>query len=82
MNPTALTEQFTLLWQNNPYMICAAAAGLLLLAIFKRKTFFRLLALLLFIGGVYLVVSQFGKSLDTGIRNTEEMTTKTQKALE
>jgi len=82
MNLYALTEQFTLLWQNNPYMIYAAAAGLLLLAIFRRKIFFRLLALLLFIGGVYLVVSQLGKSLDTGIRNTEEMTTKTQKALE
>lgn len=81
MNLTNLTEQLTSFYQSSPLVIYAVAGLLALLAYFKRKAFFRLLTLLLFLAGVYLVVNQLGQSLDTGIKNKEAMTHSTENAL-
>jgi len=82
MDPTVLFEKFSTIYRDSPHAIYALGGVLIALVLFKRKYFFRVLLLLLFITGVYLVIDQFGQSLDTGIKNKEEMSTKTRKALE
>jgi len=81
MNLTNLQEQLTNLYQSNPLIVYVLLGILLLLAIFKRKALIKLFIFLLFVGGVYLVVSQFGQSVETGIKNKESMAHKTEKAL-
>jgi len=81
MNLTNLQDQLASLYQNYPLVAYALLGLLLLLAIFKRKLLVKLFIFLLFIVGVYLVVNQFGQSVETGIKNEEIMAHKTVDAL-
>ncbi|GAB4181501.1 MAG: hypothetical protein Tsb0017_01300 [Geothermobacteraceae bacterium] len=82
MDVQALIDQavaFALRW---PVPVAVGGGLLVLLFLFKRKLLWQLLALTLFVAGVYLVVRTIGEGLDAGVHKKDAMIHKTEKALE
>jgi len=82
MDVQALIDQAVVLVQRWPVPVAIGGGLLVLLFLFRRKLLWQLLALALFVAGVYLVIQTIGEGLDAGVHNKDAMIHKTEKALE
>ncbi|RMG58407.1 MAG: hypothetical protein D6717_02940 [Gammaproteobacteria bacterium] len=81
MDVQALIDQAVVLVQRWPVPVAIGGGLLVLLFLFRRKLLWQLLALALFVAGVYLVVQAIGEGLEAGVHNKDVMIHKTEKAL-